>query len=205
MGMMQQARLFADYAAYRGARAASLEMGECQPIINAELAALTPMLGRADTAANWKRTYEKAQAQQGGVLPHVINFWDIDPMPSSRSFDEPVTREADVSHVHLRMYYFYELSIPFVNWVIGRMYLAQYTGSASIAGKVDPLHPTSKATDLLPTVGARTGEAGEVERWAESYFGKTQYVVPLYASWSMRMFSRPSPGQNSVTSRNLCK
>ena len=195
MGLMQQGRLFADYAAYRGARAVSLEMGDCQAVMRDEIAALTPTLGRSDNLENWKQTFQRSQANQRGLRPLVINFWDIDnpPPPRQRSFDTPVTAEDQVSHVHLRLYYLYELHIPFVNWIIGRYYLAQYyVGARLPTHAADPIHPITEAEEP-PTRTIGDAEARFVEDWVESNFHAGRYVVPLYASWSLRMFSRPNP------------
>lgn len=202
MGMIQQARLFADYAAYRGARAASLEMGDCHAVIRSELAALTPMLGRSDDLRTWKATFQRAVNRQPGPPqdpgalansrpdPYVINFWEIE-HPNwldSHPIDEPVSREGDIAHIHLRLFFLYELKIPFVNWVLGRMYLAQF-GFGGYGGKVDPLHPTTLAQDPARLANWEYAQVGAAVR-EYSRLDPPRYVVPLYASWSMRMFSR---------------
>lgn len=210
MGMMQQARLFADYAAFRGARAASLQMGSCDAVLRAELAALTPSLGRSDNLATWTSTFEKAKAQQGSDVPVVINFWDIDPVPAGRTLDQPVTRERDVSHIHLRVYYYYEMNIPFVNWLLAHLYWAQfsldheYSDSDPYSG-VDPLHPTTRARRPDGRALSGTESAAVVRYWTQAYARRNRYVVPLYASWSMRMFSRPAPAVEVVDGSNPCR
>ena len=192
MGMMQQARLFADYAAYRGARSASLEMASCDAVVTSELAALTPMLGRSDDTQKWISTFKTAVAQQKNQLPVVVSFWRIDnPLNRTQTFDEPVTNETDVSHVELRMYFYYPLRIPFANWVISKWYLAQYFAFARTPNEADPLHPVTNH-EALPQQHNLTGEAAWVQRWTLSYLSKGIYVVPLYASWTMPMFSRPA-------------
>ena len=204
MGMIQQARLFADYAAYRGARTASLEMANCDAVVTSELAALTPMLGRSDSRDKWISTFRTSVGQQRGQRPVVVSFWDIDaPLPGKQSFDTQVTNEADVSHVALRMYFYYPLRIPFANWVISKWYLAQY-GFARVPNETDALHPVTNHEDLPPTKSL-SAEGAWVHSWTLDYQSKGIYVVPLYASWTMPMFSPVNPGDRVHNFRNACQ
>jgi len=189
MGMMEQGRLFADYAAYRGARAASLGMASCDAVKRAEIAALTPMLGRADDAANWIQTFNTFKDQQPTDRPVVISFLSFSQArPAAVSIDQPVTSEAEVEHIHLQLYFLYELKIPFANWILSQVYRAQYDASA-LTPRIDTNTVRASAPDH-DRVRRVASEATAVVNAMRSYGGNGQYVVPLYASWSMRMFSR---------------
>lgn len=181
MAMLQQARMLADYAAYKGARAASVGRAECPLIARAEVAALVPTLGRADGASAWGTVYDKYKDNQRNGQPVVHNEWRIDNVV--KPFDKPLQPGDKPEKLHLRMHYFYEMTIPFANWLIARYFLAQ-RGLQSWANMVDPIEPAA-TTRPLTTVGASTDD-----NIANAYFNQHHYVVPIMASWSFRMFSQ---------------
>jgi hypothetical protein len=191
LGMMQQARLFADDAAFRGARAASMEMAQCPAIETAELAALVPTLGRADSFEEWKSTWN---GRPGSVVvpkdnkragkPIVISTWKISDV--HHPFDTPLSANDTPEMVRLQLRYYYEMQIPFVNWILARVFLAQ-AGIDTWSNFVDPLHPESQVSaGELPsgTVALANYDVTQL------YYNKKIYVVPIYSSWSMRMFSQ---------------
>src|SRR5207245_2379979 len=77
MALVQQARFFADYAAFKGARAASVARGECDAIIPAEIAALVPTLGRADNPTHWKATFDEFKKNKRYGLPVIYSTWEV--------------------------------------------------------------------------------------------------------------------------------
>lgn len=181
VAMMQQARMLADYAAYKGARAGSVGRLECDTINKAEIAALVPTLGRADSASAWKNTYNKYSNNRRNGLPVVFNEFKVSG-GGSPSFDTPLTGNAAPAKLHLQVHYFYELEIPFANWVIARYFLAE-RGLESWANMVDPINPVARTE--TPQHIASTADA----TIAQQYFSSGHFVVPLRASWSFRMFS----------------
>lgn len=182
MGMLQQARMLADYAAYKGARAASVGRAECTVIQKAEIAALVPTLGRADSQSTWIGTYQKYQNNKRGSLPVVYNEFKIEDV--HKPFDTPLKPSEKPEKIHLRLHYFYEMNIPFANWLIAKYYLAQ-RGLESWAGMADPINPVAK-THQPPSVSAVYVDSAYVK----NYFNQGIYVVPIQASWSFRMFSQ---------------
>lgn len=184
MGMMQQARMLSDYAAYKGARAASVGRAECPVMVKAEIAALVPTLGRADSASAWVSTYKQYEKNKRSSLPVVYNEFKIE--NQHQPFDTPLKPNELPEKIHLRLHYFYQLTIPFADWLIARYYLAE-RGLESWAGMSDPINPIAK-TQAPPHHTAQMVDSVYVR----SYFNKGIYVVPLQASWSFRMFSQAS-------------
>ena len=181
VAMMQQARMLADYAAYKGARAASVGRLECEGINKAEIAALVPTLGRADSADTWVSTYNRFSNNRRNGLPVVFNDFKVTG-GGSPSFDTPLTGNQAPAKLHLQVHYFYEMNIPFANWLIARYFLAE-RGLESWANMADPINPVAR-TETPPH---RSSSADAVI--AQQYFSQGHFVVPLRASWSFRMFS----------------
>ena len=184
LSMLQQARMLADYAAYKGARAASVGQADCKVITPAEIAALVPTLGRADTATRWVTTFETNKGNQRGGLPIVYTEYKIS--DQHKPFDMTLKADEKPEKVHLRLHYFYEMHIPFANWLFAQYYLAQ-RGLESWAGMADPINPVAK-TEVPPSVASAFVDSAYVK----TYFDNRHYVIPLQASWSFRMFSQAS-------------
>ena len=192
MSMMQQARMLADYAAYKGARAASVGRAECPIISRAEVAALVPSLGRADNVDNWTQTFNKYapspsyNKDPGTGLPVVYTEFKIENKVTP--FDKPLQPNEQPEKIHLRLHYFYQLRIPFADRLIAKYFLAE-RGLEQWAGTVDAINPTHQTTQPP----SRTSGADVVI--AHNYYNQGVYVVPLQASWSFRMFSQAAKTQ----------
>jgi hypothetical protein len=192
IGMIQQARFFVDYAAYRGVKACSVgrcickngEGTEAGAVLESELAALVPILGRADNSANWITTYEKVKGNKNHGLPIVQTSWTIE--NPVYPFDTPLPPSASPEKVRLKIQAYVEMNVPFVNWLFARYYLAEF-GLESVAADVDPIEPIGHEANPL-SLGGPTIQAILVK----NYFNKGVFVAPIYSSWSMRMFSQGS-------------
>ncbi len=208
MGLVQQARFLTDYAAYRGARAASTARALCDEIKTAELAALVPTLGRADDLKHWQDTWngvndpktQVSKTQRIGSLPILHTNNKVDNHDPSRSFDDytpGVAPDAAVEKVRVELYYYYEMKVPFVNWLITRYLLAQMVASdrAQWLADQDALHPIGKGTTPQPIAAAASTTAQIDTNVIKNYMNLGVYVVPIYASWTMRMFSQTDKDQ----------
>ncbi|MCE9673058.1 pilus assembly protein [Myxococcus stipitatus] len=109
-----------------------------------------------------------------------------------REIDYDDTRDERVVEANLlsvRLTYFYELRIPFANWQLhsfymGREYLDQLKGYPFANQRVQG----GSATQYLLDRGAeRDQDHARIARVARGSPGK--YVIPLVATWSMRMQS----------------
>ncbi|MCP3102127.1 pilus assembly protein [Myxococcus sp. K15C18031901] len=113
-------------------------------------------------------------------------------------------RIVEANLLSVRLTYFYELRIPFANWQLhsfymGREFLDQLKGhqfeSQRVGGK-------SATQYLLDRGAARDSDHGKIAKLARS--SKGRYLIPLVATWSMRMQSnllnnsRYGPGSCAV-------
>lgn len=182
MSLVHQARLFADYSAYRAAREASLNMCTCRDMEAAAISALVPTLGRADDQSTWKTTYDKAATAESGALAQVRLEYKLN--KQIKPFDKPLGTDEEPERVSVKVHYYYEMKVPFVNWLIARYYLAQNMLEAW-AGQVDAIQATAKLQQP-----ANIHAASQEATIAKVFFLQKRYVIPIYSSWTMRMFSQ---------------
>lgn len=184
MGMLQQARLLADYAAYRGTRAASVQRLECKNIKAAELAALVPALGRADDQSAWKSTFRRVAGNVSSGLPVLVNHWAVENIRTP--FDKPLAPSEDPERVRIHLRFYYPMNIPFANWLLAKYFLA--SNAMQAWSGVDP----TMATHKMNVTGTAPSDRVARQDYAivKSYFDKKIYVAPISASWTMRMFSQ---------------
>ena len=147
-----------------------------------------PTLGRADSASQWIATYNKYSGNRRSGKPVVFTEYRIDNRVVP--FDKLLPPNAAPEKIHVRLHYFYELQVPFANWLIARYFLAE-RGLESWANMSDPLSPARTTT--APRMNSASADA----IIARSYFNSRIYVVPVRASWSLRMFSQASQAQGS--------
>ncbi len=206
MGLVQQARMLTDYAAFRGARVCSAERCDCDQVKRAELAALIPTLGRADDRRGWLATWEGMagpgnspllavpKTNSRGTFPILVTYWAVE--NKHTPFDEPLDPGQAVEQVHLEMAYFYEMKVPFVNWLLAAYFLAEAGTRAYFDQQENIIHPTGHGNNpgALTAQGISIGSAALAAQAAylDQHYRRGVYVVPIYASWSMRMFSQVS-------------
>ena len=107
-------------------------------------------------------------------------------------FDDPANR--DSSRLTIRVRYLYMMRVPFANWIIHQAWLAQKAGQ-ELYGAVWSPQQTAGET------GFRTVSPAGTFPQSDPLLGKLQamgslgensvYMVPLYASYTMRMQSNP--------------
>ncbi|WP_338871009.1 TadE family protein [Myxococcus stipitatus] len=112
----------------------------------------------------------------------------------SRELDYDDVRDARVIEANLlsvRLTYFYELRIPFANWqlhsfYLGREYLDQLRGLQFENQRVGG----GSATRYLQERGrGKSADHARIVSLAQLGAAKRRYVMPLVATWSMRMQS----------------
>jgi hypothetical protein len=121
-------------------------------------------------------------------LPNLFSLYGSHMQEREIDYDD--IRDARVIEANLlsvRLIYFYELRIPFANWQLhsfymGRDYLDELRGVQFENQRVGG----ESATAYLERRGAEQG--GDSERVA-TLAGTGRYVMPLVATWSMRMQS----------------
>ncbi len=203
--MLLQARIFAQYAAYKAVHAGSVLNGDCAAMTHAALVAVLPTITRTDSPASLVEAFrlrndnhyrDGAPQHTGHIVELVRESPDPASVPASaededNGFDQPGAPRRELT---VRMLYWYRLRIPFADWVMGRMFLAHFS-LQSFTGP-NPLMVAQRAnwTGEVSPSGPGFSEnwpggsvAGNLLNWA----GQGQYLFPIRVSASMRMMQPP--------------
>jgi hypothetical protein len=189
-----QARVLAQYAAFKAVRAGSLSHGECTPMAHAAIAALLPTfapvrsgaeVGPAFGARAQNRFNPSLDSGHDGAIVWLNRLspsaGDIGGLEDER-FDEP----GRLSRLELQMVFWYPMRIPFANWVMARMWLAHF-GLSDYSG-VNPLMPVEKNAgwpDRPPRPFPNTAVAQELA----NRISRGQYTFPIVVNYGMRMMT----------------
>ncbi|ADO68868.1 TadE/TadG family type IV pilus assembly protein [Stigmatella aurantiaca] len=200
--LLLQARLLTEYAAFRAVRTGSVKHGDCEAMTHAAIAALLPAFTRTDSARRLGEAFyahkdnlyqpQKDSGHSGAIV------WISRERPlraelredEEESFDDPAryTRMADVVRLEARLIFWFPMRIPFANWVLGRMILADM--GLRNYNHVNPLMPTQVAQWTRQTAFSLEEALGaEMLQRAD----RKEYVFPLQANYSMRMMTPPRP------------
>jgi hypothetical protein len=150
LGLMQQARLMLEYAAYSAARVGAVWNADPKMMNDAALFTLTPTFGiaasqdmglgaihGADSWTSFAKTYGTFLAAEklGSILPGGLKPVRVDilnPTTDSMSgnteldFDDPGNRLN--TQLTVRVVYLYNMRIPFANWIIWQAMMGQRAG-----------------------------------------------------------------------------
>jgi hypothetical protein len=212
--LMLQARIMAEYAAFRATRAGSVRHGSCESMTDAAILAVLPTfhsyLGRQGLGNTPGKKLGIAFQQRknnqytpGLDGPHDRAIvWIIRDSPvgffanEDLTFDEPRTAaQIDALRLETRLVFWFPLKIPFANWVISRMMLAHW-GYMTYTAQ-NPLLLTQRANwTASPTMTMSLESAIVNELLAR--VAAEQYVIPIHASASLRMMT-PAQGQYFLT------
>lgn len=207
--MMFQARVMAEYAAFRATRAGSVNHGDCEAMNHAALAALLPTLRTTTNADELSTAFGAVKDNRFGdgyttsvtgiENEEVVWIFRESPLASDipdmedRAFD---ARFSEPMQLRVRLVYWYPMRIPFADWVIYRaaaasMGVAHYAAQnpLMVAGKADWRQESS---DVL---------TGEVLSRVSSNVSSRKYLFPIQASHTMRMMT-PAKQQYFEGSQN---
>jgi hypothetical protein len=208
--LMLQARIMAEYAAFRATRAGSVRHGSCEAMTDAAILGVLPTfhsyLGRNGAGLSPGRklglAFQRRKANQytpgldgnhDGPIVWIIRDSPVGFFAREDSdFDEPRTPgQIDAMRLETRMIFWFPLRIPFANWVISRMMLAHW-GYLTYTDQ-NPLLLTQRANwARSPTMTMSLESAIVTELLTR--VGAEQYVIPIHASASLRMMT-PAQGQ----------
>ncbi|AGC41727.1 pilus biogenesis protein [Myxococcus stipitatus DSM 14675] len=209
--LMLQARVLAHYAAFQATRAGSVAHGECERMTHAAILALIPsfhsFLGLSSStdevrhgggggaparlaAAFRARRDNRFQAGLDGVhtgsivwINRAIVGGGVD-SPQDREFDEP----GHLRRLEVQLIYWYPMRIPFANWVMSRMFMAQFgiqdyrAANPLILAEKDANWNQGESSNPLTL-------AGDVRSELASRVAREQYVFPIEATFTMRMLT----------------
>jgi hypothetical protein len=210
--MMLQGRIMAEYAAFEAVRAGSRHHGDCKPMVHAALAALLPnvvsYMGEGTSGGSpaeklaqaWrdrlqapnspqpKTRYKKGiDGNHTGPIVWLVRekpLVDEVPDPEDPNFDAPSGTGGGM-RLEVRLVYWFALRIPFADWVMTRMFAANF-GLDSF-NRTNPLMPTQKKAvwnqDNAPNLD------GLVSDEFFQRMNQKQYVFPIQATYGMRMMT----------------
>jgi hypothetical protein len=193
--MMLQARILTEYAVFRAVRSGSVNHGECKRMVHAAIATLLPSITRVNGAEELGKAFGRRRdnrfapdfdSKHDGSIVWVIRER---PLPEEikaeedPGFDDPLDAE-DPVRLEARLVYWYPMRIPFVNWVMSKMFLAHFamedfTGTSPIIPTNTKAKWTAGKTSLAKDLGAEMLERSR----------KNQFVFPIQAHYAMRMMT----------------
>lgn len=212
--LMLQARIMAEYAAFRATRAGSVRHGSCEAMTDAAILAVLPtfhsFLARQGLGNSpGKKLGMAFQQRKGNVYTAGLDgghdraiVWIIRDSPvgffarEDSDFDEPRTSaQIDAMRLETRLVFWFPLRIPFANWVISRMMLAHW-GYMTYTAQ-NPLMLTQRANWTQSPTMTMSLESAIVDELLQRVASE-QYVIPIHASASLRMMT-PAQGQYFLT------
>jgi hypothetical protein len=193
--MLFQGRAMAQYAVARSTRAGSLKSGACAPMLHTAIAALLPTFTRTRTADELAAAFG---ARSGGLYEpgqdsgrNESIVWLIRESPTVRPNEEEEFDLASASPQTLgvRLVFWYPLRIPFVNWVLSAIILANF-GLRNYT-RVNPLLVTQSKSNWDGTAKLDPRLVPELMKRADA----RHYVAPIVVTYSMRMMT-PARAKN---------
>lgn len=202
--MMLQGRVMAEYAAWRATRAGSVNHGDCRAMTDAAVLALLPSfnsyLGQGTPGASpgeklaraWRarQSARYSPANDGGYSGDIVWIMRESPLPNALPNDDEdeFDQGRGPTRLEIRMVYWYPLRIPFANWVMARMFLAQYG-----------LLPYTAQNPLIVTQNAEWRQEvnasfePQVAQELLNRVSRGEYVFPIKATAGMRMMTPARP------------
>lgn len=195
--MMHQARVMAEYAAFRATRAGSVNHASCQSMNHAAIAALLPTMRDTSDASKLGEAFRDMRDNRFGSGYTTTNqnienetvVWiyrerplrDEIPLDEDREFD---ARFDEPMQLQVTLVFWYPMRIPFADWVIYRMAAASM-GIESYVNQ-NPLILTTKADWQTETA---TTLNDDILGRMTSNLGADRYLFPIQASYTMRMMT----------------
>jgi hypothetical protein len=203
--MMFQARLVAEHAAYRAARAASLYRADCRKTVNAALTGLLPLM---PGDMNGSDSNNRARTRYIDAATRIINrnrapgvdvplaVADIRITNRRRHFDDQLGGDDRPMRAGVRLTTLFELRIPFGGWLISRWWLASVSAADAIHG-VDALMPTRESQNP-----PSSSYDADMTRWVREGQDRGYFTLPIVTTFTLRMMSDPLP---SLPTLQRCK
>lgn len=226
LGLMHQAKLMAKYAAFKAVRAGSINRGNKDAMTNAALSVLLPMISRDDTVGGVRNVsnpskfgnafndvVKSGNNKQGSGKP-IVDVTVCHPKRSDvddkKDFDDPRTnplggnndwRPFEKTKLAVQVTFYYRMFIPFANAFVWYAAYGQESAKQIDAMKYALRTKTKKEASEKRNV--RDGGAWTISTLkTEADSGK--YIMPIRASYAMRMMSNFAPGAN-LPNKNECR
>ncbi|MCY1044241.1 pilus assembly protein [Corallococcus sp. bb12-1] len=220
LGMMHQARLMTKYAAYKAVRAGALHNANVKKMESAAIAVLLPLISSStggggetikaiESATDFQMKYVWASKNKmmdaGGLKYADVKICgptreDISATSGELDFDNPsqITStgnwgQSQRSKLRIQVTFNYRLPIPFADMVIYNIARAK---------KMPPVLRLGNGKDKTEYVGDREmlGSAAQYDAAAQN----STYILPIRATYTMRMQSNFYLGANPLPASNEC-
>jgi Flp pilus assembly protein TadG len=207
LGLMHQARVMTKYAAFKAVRVGSIHNAKQEAMKKAAMAVLLPMAGRRAGQSFFKASPDSGFAQSWATVKSNIsdhldlticnptgNYYD--------DFDNPAGalgrntsdwETANRGRLSIQLTFYYQLVIPFVNGVLWHIVAGQENTELMRTLRLSPENPKWRMTGGSRTVSSFADKAKQ-----------HIYILPIRASWSMRMQSNYLP-KYKLPNKNLCR
>ena len=217
LGLMHQARLLTKYAAYKAVRAGALHNANVDKMERAALAVLLPLVSQGSSGAEFIKTVNSASDFQAkwnwpGVTSNQMPDTGIpyvsavicgplsSELPSGAQevdFDDPSVAasedwgQAQRTKLRIQLTFNYRMPIPFANLTIFNITRARDVPTVLMMG-------TGEGAPAR-TFGGATPDSDYI-----SAAGGGVYIMPIRATYTMRMQSNLYPQANPLPSSNPC-
>jgi hypothetical protein len=224
LGLMHQARLMTKFAAYKAVRAGSLHNANVDQMEKAALAVLLPLVSaRAGGAGGIEYIRPVGNAREFATkwnevvtneMPGVALKYaevtvcgpiksDLGSNGSELDFDDPNNtspsgwRESERTKLRVQVTFNYRMFVPFADWVIYHTARGRELADVLRTGKV-------KAAERAKVQGRRFAGAATSEGTYEGAAARRIYIMPIRATYTMRMQSNFYLNRNALPESNEC-
>jgi hypothetical protein len=208
--LMFNARILTQLAAYRAARAGSMNHGNCARMVDAAILQVIPAVESfmrpgpgtpgAKLAAAYarRRTNRYSDVISNGGKKLVLNdsvVWiirDVGPRPPpvGNTSDDDFDMGLTVMRMEATVVFWFPMRIPFANWVMSKMFLAHFGVQDYTA--VNPLIATQKG---MWSSRSPQGLNAAIVNEMSTRMNRGELVFPITANYTMRMMT-PAKGVN---------
>ncbi|NOK34535.1 pilus assembly protein [Corallococcus exercitus] len=209
--MLLQGRILAQVAVYRAVRAGSLNHGSCEAMTHAALVTMLPTVEHTRTPAQLaaafedrKRNYLRVRGSKGTLFTEGPMVEIVRESPDTswvRSlagdedllFDTPTDSNLEMQRrtLEIRMVAWYYMRIPFADWVMSRMFLAQF--HLRNYRDANPLNPAQKESDWWADTDVELGPddwpGGDLGARMVRWSAQGHYLFPIQVHAAMRMMT----------------
>ena len=201
--LMQQARIMTEYAVVRATRAGSVNFGNCRAMTHSAIAALLPTFAGVDDPVLFGAAFGKfktnAYPTSPGPLNFIVEVFRNEALLAGvaddklENFDMQFTPGTPYNptneQLEVELVFWYPLRIPFADWVLTKMFQAQY--GAQVAMSVNPtmVYQRNPQWSASPPPGAP--KKYMIEYLIRAAGG--EHVFPITAHYAMRMMTQPKP------------
>lgn len=201
--MIQNARVMAEYAAFRAARAGSVNHANCTAMLHSALAAVLPAFRATNGVAPLANAFDAVKDNKFGSgygMSNGIDVGDEDVVwiyrDSPRLGDISGEEDSDFDYlregedplqIKISLVFWYPMRIPFADWILFRTAMAGM-GIQEFAGN-NPLMPTAETRWEEGSVPEYITRFSEVRSKMSENLSARRYLFPIQTGYAMRMMT----------------